>query len=198
MRSPLAHRPEWKDGGGDAEAHRLGGGLARDHRPSQRRFELLMPWAILLPIAGVRRGKPYPRAGHDSHPGRAAGALRSDIAAARDRTRRVGEKLADGLIAALEQSASAALIARPSPRGDGRSRQNHVRMHGIRLPVRSGPPTALHRISRRRWALDANFYDLLASEARLASFIAIAKGDLPAKHWFRLGRTLTPIDGGSG
>ena len=47
-------------------------------------------------------------------------------------------------------------------------------------------------------SLDANFYDLLASEARLASFVAIAKGDLPAKHWFRLGRTLTPIDGGSG
>ena len=46
-------------------------------------------------------------------------------------------------------------------------------------------------------ALDSNVYDLLASEARLASFIAIAKGDLPAKHWFRLGRTLTPIDGGS-
>ena len=47
-------------------------------------------------------------------------------------------------------------------------------------------------------SLDANFYDLLASEARLASFIAIAKGDLPANHWFRLGRTLTPIDGSSG
>lgn len=47
-------------------------------------------------------------------------------------------------------------------------------------------------------SLDSNFYDLLASEARLASFVGIAKGDLPAKHWFRLGRTLTPIDGGSG
>jgi cyclic beta-1,2-glucan synthetase len=47
-------------------------------------------------------------------------------------------------------------------------------------------------------SLDPNFYDLLASEARLASFVAIAKGDLPAKHWFRLGRTLTPIDGGAG
>ncbi len=47
-------------------------------------------------------------------------------------------------------------------------------------------------------SLDINVYDLLASEARLASFIAIAKGDLPAKHWFRLGRTMTPIDGGSG
>jgi cyclic beta-1,2-glucan synthetase len=46
--------------------------------------------------------------------------------------------------------------------------------------------------------LDSNFYDLLASEARLASFVAIAKGDVPASHWFRLGRTLTPIDGGAG
>ncbi|MBV9329980.1 MAG: glycosyl transferase, partial [Alphaproteobacteria bacterium] len=47
-------------------------------------------------------------------------------------------------------------------------------------------------------SLDGNFYDLLASEARLASFIAIAKGDVPARHWFHLGRTLTPIDHGSG
>lgn len=47
-------------------------------------------------------------------------------------------------------------------------------------------------------SLDSSYYDLLASEARLASFVAIAKGDVPAKHWFRLGRTLTPIHGGSG
>jgi cyclic beta-1,2-glucan synthetase len=43
-------------------------------------------------------------------------------------------------------------------------------------------------------ALDPNCYDLLASEARLASFIAIAKGDVPARHWFRLGRGLTAAD----
>ncbi|WP_456085342.1 GH36-type glycosyl hydrolase domain-containing protein [Magnetospirillum molischianum] len=41
--------------------------------------------------------------------------------------------------------------------------------------------------------LDPNCYDLLASEARLASFIAIAKGDIPARHWFRLGRTMAPV-----
>jgi cyclic beta-1,2-glucan synthetase len=39
--------------------------------------------------------------------------------------------------------------------------------------------------------LDASSYDLLASEARLASFIAIAKGEAPTEHWFRLGRSLT-------
>jgi cyclic beta-1,2-glucan synthetase len=46
-------------------------------------------------------------------------------------------------------------------------------------------------------SLDNSCYDLLASEARLASFIAIAKGDIPARHWFRLGRTVTPIGAGA-
>jgi cyclic beta-1,2-glucan synthetase len=43
---------------------------------------------------------------------------------------------------------------------------------------------------------DPSCYDLLASEARLASFIAIAKNDLPAKHWFQLGRSVTPVGNG--
>ncbi|MGI8812789.1 MAG: GH36-type glycosyl hydrolase domain-containing protein, partial [Pyrinomonadaceae bacterium] len=42
--------------------------------------------------------------------------------------------------------------------------------------------------------LDNSFYDLLASEARLASFVAIAKGDATEEHWFRLGRPQTPVD----
>jgi cyclic beta-1,2-glucan synthetase len=41
--------------------------------------------------------------------------------------------------------------------------------------------------------LDASYYDLLASEARLASFVAIAKGDVPSSHWFRMGRFMTPV-----
>ncbi len=45
--------------------------------------------------------------------------------------------------------------------------------------------------------LDASCYDLLASEARLTSFIAIAKGDAESSHWFRLGRSFTPVEGGS-
>jgi cyclic beta-1,2-glucan synthetase len=40
-------------------------------------------------------------------------------------------------------------------------------------------------------------YDLLASEARLASFMAIALGEVPARHWFRLGREVTPIGRGA-
>ena len=46
-------------------------------------------------------------------------------------------------------------------------------------------------------ALDPSCYDLLASEARLASFMAIAKGDAPARHWFRLGHAVTPVANGA-
>ncbi len=45
--------------------------------------------------------------------------------------------------------------------------------------------------------LDSSYYDLLASEARLTSFIAIAKGDVPASHWFQLGRGLTKVSDGA-
>lgn len=44
--------------------------------------------------------------------------------------------------------------------------------------------------------LDNSCYDLLASEARLASFWAIAKGDVPPAHWFKLGRPETMLSAG--
>jgi len=43
--------------------------------------------------------------------------------------------------------------------------------------------------------LDANYYDLLASEARLASYLAIVKGDVPEAHWYALGRPMTSVGG---
>jgi cyclic beta-1,2-glucan synthetase len=42
---------------------------------------------------------------------------------------------------------------------------------------------------------DSSYYDLLASEARLSSFVAIAQGQLPQESWFALGRLLTAADG---
>jgi cyclic beta-1,2-glucan synthetase len=43
--------------------------------------------------------------------------------------------------------------------------------------------------------LDNSYYDILASEARLASFMAIAAGTLSYEHWFKLGRALTEAGG---
>ncbi len=44
-------------------------------------------------------------------------------------------------------------------------------------------------------ALDLNYYDLLASEARLASLVAIAKNEVPQSHWLHLGRPFARVNG---
>ena len=46
--------------------------------------------------------------------------------------------------------------------------------------------------------LTDSYYDLLASEARQASLVAIAKKDIPQKHWQNLSKTLTVLDGYKG
>ncbi|MGO9837707.1 MAG: GH36-type glycosyl hydrolase domain-containing protein [Polyangiaceae bacterium] len=43
--------------------------------------------------------------------------------------------------------------------------------------------------------VDGHYYDLLASEARLASYLAIVKRDVPESHWYALGRPMTRVDG---
>src|SRR5208282_5871872 len=50
-----------------------------------------------------------------------------------------------------------------------------------------------YSVSERR--RDTSYYDLLASEARLCSFVAIAQGQLPQESWFALGRLLTTSSG---
>jgi cellobiose phosphorylase len=42
---------------------------------------------------------------------------------------------------------------------------------------------------------DLSYYDLLASEARFATFVAISQGKLPQDSWFALGRILTTTGG---
>jgi len=43
-----------------------------------------------------------------------------------------------------------------------------------------------YNVSDRR--LDGAFYDLLASESRIGSLVAIARGEVPIEHWFAMGR----------
>jgi cyclic beta-1,2-glucan synthetase len=78
--------------------------------------------------------------------------------------------------------------------------QNAERMaHAMEFTFLFDPTRKLLSIGYRvpENSLDPSCYDLLASEARLASFIAIAKGDVPSAHWFHLGRALTPVGDGS-
>lgn len=46
--------------------------------------------------------------------------------------------------------------------------------------------------------LDNAHYDLLASECRIISFLAVARGEVPRKHWFQLGRPVTIAAGRQG
>ena len=59
-------------------------------------------------------------------------------------------------------------------------------------PVRDLFSTGFNVTDRRR---DTGFYDLLASEARLCSYVAVALGQIPQDHWFSLGRLLVASSG---
>jgi cyclic beta-1,2-glucan synthetase len=78
------------------------------------------------------------------------------------------------------------------PRVDARSAGGR-RGDGFRLSARPGRQLLSIGYLVAEGKLDPSCYDLLASEARLASFVAIAKGDVAARHWFRLGRAVTPV-----
>ena len=92
--------------------------------------------------------------------------------------------------AALLSSRLLGLARRATAFADGMSfrflyePQRRILSIGYRLADADGPGR-----------LDPSYYDLLASEARVASFIGIAKGDLPETHWFHLGRLVTSVDG---
>lgn len=104
---------------------------------------------------------------------------------------------ADGLMAALDRSASAAqaLVRRI----ESIDRIAGAMFDEMQFGFLLDPARQLLSIGFQcaEGALDPSCYDLLASEARLASFIAIAKGDIAPKHWFKLGRGVTPIGRGS-
>jgi cyclic beta-1,2-glucan synthetase len=65
--------------------------------------------------------------------------------------------------------------------------------HFLFDPARDLFSTGFNVTERR---CDNSFYDLLASEARLCSYVAIALGQVPQDHWFSLGRLLVASRGG--
>jgi cyclic beta-1,2-glucan synthetase len=90
----------------------------------------------------------------------------------------------------LREAGLTELARRAATFADGMSfrflydQQRRILSIGYRLADAEGPGR-----------LDPSYYDLLASEARLASFIGIAKGELPETHWFHLGRLITSVNG---
>jgi cyclic beta-1,2-glucan synthetase len=103
----------------------------------------------------------------------------------------------DALAAALRESAAeaTALIRRLSAIAQTADRMVQAMDFGFLFDETRKLFSIGYRIADS--SLDSSCYDLLASEARLASFVAIAKGEVPSTHWFHLGRALTPVDRGS-
>ena len=186
----------------------LGRGRARHHRRPRARCSD-------APALGVRPRAPRPTWRHSvpSDPRRSTPAdrpgrwPRSPIAALATAARAAvredagaGEEAIARLDRALD-GASAVLLGRRGARRSTAARslapREARRRDGVRLPLRPHPQDLLDRLPRHGRHPRPERYDLLASEARLTSFIAIAKGDVPVSHWFHLGRPMTPVGIGS-
>jgi cyclic beta-1,2-glucan synthetase len=155
----------------------------------------LAPWLPLLDEAPARH---YPELSANlravmSVAGWAAETLHADVAACRKQPDLGEEERAwlDRLDAALRSSSALELLGRCrrlAERADVLARDMDFRL--LYKPERSLFAIGYHVPNSR---LEAACYDLLASEARLSSFLAIARGDAPRKHWFHLGRLLVPV-----
>ncbi|MGB6199321.1 MAG: glucoamylase family protein [Candidatus Acidiferrales bacterium] len=182
-----------------------------------RDAEILIPWLRLDPkqvarMAQLRREHApewvaiEPFLGHvpklADAPGRLSSAL-DELAALRsrlvDRSAENADAIAriDVLAAALMLSAVDAdsLIRRLSTIAQTAERIFHAMEFGFLFDDTRKLFSIGYRVTDG--TLDPSCYDLLASEARLTSFVAIAKGEVPPSHWFRLGRALTPVGRGS-
>ena len=106
----------------------------------------------------------------------------------------VPEALADAgrrLHAARERAARIAALA-DAAAGHSRSLADAMRFEFLYDEEKKLFVIGMDVAERRR---DASHYDLLASEARLTSFVAIASGQVPVDHWIALGRNVGSVDG---
>jgi cyclic beta-1,2-glucan synthetase len=182
--------PILEDGAGFDETTRLAWLTLRRHLaglPSLRqlpdRIEAAREALGALRAGVARRVSPNPRPDADA---RAA----SESATVEDAVRWLGT-LEEGLLAASGHAeALAARLQELAQRADAMAcgMDFHLLYDGNRHLFAIGYQVADGR-------LDGSYYDLLASEARLGSFLAIAKGDVPVRHWFHLGRPLTRTGG---
>jgi cellobiose phosphorylase len=163
-------------------------------RAMQQELDFLAPWSALAPvpdalgILGLLRGIPTLRelAALEAHVPSTAEPHHAEASPARsahdvwletaiEASRRARERIAE--------------IERLALLCDGLARMNYEFLYDrARHLLAIGYNVA----ERRR---DASHYDLLASEARFASFVAIAQGELPQENWFALGRLLTSSGG---
>jgi cyclic beta-1,2-glucan synthetase len=176
----------------------------------ERDLETLLPWAshltdpsgtppaILGPLAHLSASPPGPA----DLPDRCRAAI-DELTTAREAALRAGSAppaaiaRIDDLIEGLARSATAAqaLVGRLQKIAHATTELFEAMQFGFLFDPNRKIFSIGYRVTDG--SLDSGAYDLLASEARLASFVAIAKGDVPVTHWFQLARPMTPVGLGS-
>nr|WP_145653399.1 glucoamylase family protein [Pseudoduganella lurida] len=171
----------------DATVRMWAGALAAQCHAALDDLDLLAPWIVahtgaiidpgLLRIPTLRELAAYPP----------AGAVMSDLAP-EERERR------QHLAVLLEQGADVARVRMAALQELAAQARDFAQMDYGFLFNRTTKLLAIgYNVTDRR--LDASYYDLLASEVRLASYVAVAQGQLPQEHWFALGRQLCIVHG---
>ncbi|QGZ43161.1 cyclic beta 1-2 glucan synthetase [Pseudoduganella flava] len=171
----------------DATARMWAAALAAQSRAAFDELNLLAPWAAagtggvvdaaLLKIPTLRELASYPPA---------AAALSDVTPDERERRQQLGVLVEQGAAVARERIAALRELALRA-RDFGQIDYSFLFNRTTKLLAIG------YNVSERR--LDASYYDLLASEVRLASYVAVAQGQLPQEHWFALGRQLCIVHG---
>jgi cyclic beta-1,2-glucan synthetase len=169
-------------------------------RQTRYEVDLLLPWLPLKHEAAVLGLLPRVHLRLDEVP-QASCAMIEQIARWRIELRARGEPSLDGescaerLTEALARSASRAEAL--AVELTGIASRADAEVLGMDFRLLYDPQRKLFHIgyNATQDQLDAHHYDLLASEARLASYLAIVKGDVPEEHWAELGRPMTQVSG---
>jgi cellobiose phosphorylase len=167
--------------------------LVRQCRSARAELQLLAPW-MLSPGSSARSagsnfgGTPTLRALAETDPPFETRSERETAATSE------GGAWPDGLPHAREQASSSARVRIALIERLAWQAAELARMEYDFLTDRSSHLLAIgYNVSDRR--RDQSYYDLLASEARVATFVAIAQGQLGQESWFALGRALTDVGG---
>jgi cyclic beta-1,2-glucan synthetase len=166
----------------------------------RRELEMLMPWLALKDEAAARALDLPTNIRLDELPAVARGLLAKLESWAREREER-GELTSD--LAASAQKLGAAL--RSAAAHADALRSELLALAALAEQEVAGMDFRLLFDRERKLfhigynvtldQIDPHYYDLMASEARLASYLAIVKRDVPMSHWYALGRPMTSVAG---
>jgi cyclic beta-1,2-glucan synthetase len=174
-------------------------------RSYARDLETILPWCVRLYSDATAAGETREDDGISTGAGLSApvleflGDANPTPAGLSELCRAAEEEIEDGSLLFEDLEASQTAAAALEHRLSGLALLAEQMVQTMDFQFLFDPSRKLFSIGYRvaEGTLDPSFYDLLASEARLASFVAVAKGDVSPRHWFLLGRSLTPVGGGA-